>query len=267
MTTNNKKVLSIQVNLNGLSFCVFNQSKNTIEHLSHLHFDVKQNPETLLQNIQAHLASETAFSESFSQVVLLHQNELATLVPKNLFNVANAADYLKFNSKILKLDVIEFDEIDIINSVVVYVPLMNINNYIFETFGEFTFKHSATVLIEKLLQQKQENNATVCININSNHFEMIILKNKSLEFYNYFEYTTPEDFLYYVLFTLEQLGLNPDEIPVFFTGEILEDSDLYQLAFTYIRHLHFLDPVYRFRFNTEAKLLNVHNHFTILNSF
>ena len=267
LTTDYKKELSIQVHLNGLSFCVFNRSENTIEYLNKIHFDKKQNPDALLQNIQNVLASEHTFSQNFDQVILVYQNELATLVPKSLFNPANAADYLKFNSKILKSDVIEFDDINSNNSVIVYVPLMNINNYIFETFGEFNFKHSAHVLIETLLQQETDTHSKVYININSYHFEMVVIKNKNLEFYNFFEFSSPEDFLYYVLFTFEQLGLNPEEVPVYFTGAITEDNDIYQLAYTYIRHLNFLDPRYRFRFDVEADSKKIQEHFIILNSF
>jgi len=193
--------LSIQVNLNGLSFCVFNRSDNAVEHLSRLKFDNKINPGLLLQNIKEHLAANTAFSERFGHVILLYQNELATLVAKDLFNPAHTADYLKFNSKILKLDVIEFDELSNNNIVVVYVPLMNINNYIFEAFGEFTFKHTATILIETLLNQEKSSDSKVYVNVNSAHFEMLVLKNRGLEFYNYFEFSSPEDFIYYVLFT------------------------------------------------------------------
>lgn len=267
LTTNYKKELSIQVNLNGLSFCVFNRSDNTIEHLNKIGFDKKENPAVVLEQIQDYLASSTAFSEPFSQVILLHQNELATLVPKELFNPANAADYLKFNSKILKLDVIEFDEIEVNNSVVVYVPLMNVNNYIFDTFGAFTFKHTATVFIETLLKLESDIPVRAYININSIHFEMVIIKNGTLEFYNYFEYATPEDFIYYVLFTFEQVGLNPDDVPVYFTGEILEESKLYQIAYTYIRHLHFFIPKYKCRFQPNIKQATINEHFIILNSF
>lgn len=267
LTTTYKKELSIQVNLNGLSFCVFNRSENSIEHLSHFHFDKKENPANILQNIQERLASDTAFSDNFDQVTLLYQNDLATFVPKDLFNPANAADYLKFNSKILKLDVIEFDEVSNNDIVVVFVPLMNINNYIFETFGEFTFKHTAAVLIETLIRQEKETNTKVYINVNSAHFEMLVLKNQGLEFYNYFEFSSPEDFIYYVLFVFEQLGLNPEDIPVYFIGEISDESECYKMAFTYIRHLHFLNPNYKFRFDFNIESTQAHQHFTILNSF
>lgn len=267
LTTEYKRVLSIQVHLNGLSFCVFNRTENTIEHLSRQEFDKKENPKVVLEKLQNYLASNTAFTVPFSKVILVHQNELATLVPKELFNPANAADYLKFNSKILKLDVIEFDEVEVNNSEVVYVPLMNVNNYIFETFGEFTFKHAATVLIETLLKQESDILIRIYINVNINHFEMVVIKNSDLEFYNYFEFSTAEDFIYYILFTFEQLGLNPDNIPVYFTGKITDESELYLMAFTYIRHLHFLVPKYQYRFEKSIDTATIKEHFIILNSF
>lgn len=260
--------MSIQVNLNGLSFCILNRSENCISYLEKLSYNKKLTPISILEEIKKTLSSKAVFSEEFNSVNLIYQNELATIVPQSLFSELHKADYLKFNSKKLQTDVIEHDEIAVNNSVVVYVPYMNINNYIFDTFGEFTFKHASTVLIDALLQRfAKTQSKEVFINVNLAHIEMIFIKNGALQFYNYFEYQTVEDFIYYVLFSLEQLRLSPEEIVVNFTGEITKDDEIYNMAYKYIRHVKFFSPSYSFKFADATALKQAHEDFIILNSF
>lgn len=268
LNTNHIKELSIQVNLNGLSFCILNRSENCITYLDHLKFDKKLTPSSILEEIKKTLSSNTVFSEAFNSVNLIYQNELATIVPQSLYDELHKADYLKFNSKILQTDFIEHDEIVINDSVVVYVPYMNINNYIFETFGEFTFKHASTVLIDTLLQRfAKSETQQVFINVNSAHIEMVVINHGALQFYNYFEFQTVEDFIYYVLFSLEQLQFNPEEIVVNLTGDIEKDDASYAIAYKYIRHIQFYTPDYIFKISDNKQLKQPYQHFIILNSF
>ena len=97
----NKNVLSIQVNLNGLSFCIVNHNIQKVEHLHHIDFDASITPHELLPHLKQELSSKSVFAQDLSEVLVIHQNELSTLVPDSLFDENHSADYLKFNSKIL----------------------------------------------------------------------------------------------------------------------------------------------------------------------
>ena len=125
------------MNLNGLSFCILNRTTGCIEYTQWVDFDKTSTPHELLPFIKQELSSKLVFSDEFSEVVVVHQNELSTIVPNELFNENNCADYLKYNSKILKSDYIAYDDITAINAKNVYVPYVNINNYIFDTFLHF----------------------------------------------------------------------------------------------------------------------------------
>ena len=155
LKTNNistsKYELSIQVNLSGLSFFVLNLETSEVDFLKALQFDKKQTPKTLLDKLTHSFNTFDELQNQFSKVTVIHDNELATLVPKALFDETNLVDYLKFNTKILKTDFITFDNVQVADLVVVYVPLININNFIFDRFGSFEYKHSASVLLNRVL--------------------------------------------------------------------------------------------------------------------
>jgi len=231
-------------------------------------FDKKVNPIEALEHLKQFLAVHSEFNISFTSVLAIYQNELSNLVPKVLFDEEQSADYLKFNSKILKSDFISYDEIAINDSVNVYVPYMNINNFIFDTFGVFEYKHASTILIDNLLQNEvKSDEATIYLNINKDHFELVAIKDKKLLLYNSFEFSTKEDVIYYLLFTIEQLHLNPETIKLNLMGLIEKDDTLYNIIFTYVRLVEFYKPNYNFEFKPELKPKHQHHNAVILNSF
>ncbi|MCB0447010.1 MAG: DUF3822 family protein [Gelidibacter sp.] len=268
LTQHNKKALSIQISLSGLSFCILNTTNHTIELLQHKDFTKKLTPFETLEQLKQFLDNNTVFSQSFDSVLAIFQNELSNLVPKSLYDETNAADYLKFNAKILKTDFVSHDEITINNSINVYVPLVNINNYLFDQFGAFEYKHASTILIDTILKtERTSTDSKIYLNISSTFFELIALKDGELVLYNSFEYSTKEDFVYYVLFALEQLGFNPETVITKLSGTIKKDDELYAMLYKYIRFVEFVTPNYSFKFDMNEKPTAKHNDFVILNSF
>ena len=181
-------------------------SKSTITFLKHLLVEKKQNPFEVLDLLKHAFNTEKELQSTFSSVTVIHENELSALIPKPLFNEDNLADYLKFNAKILKSDFITYDDVIINDSINVYIPYVNINNFIYDTFGAFSFKHFSTILIDKILSiEKNAEDSKMYVNVSNTHFEIIVTKQSNLILYNTFEYTTKEDFIYYILFSAEQL--------------------------------------------------------------
>ena len=63
-----------------------------------------------------------------------------------------------------------------------YIPFVNINNFILDKFGSFIYKHASTVLIEKLIHQyKNSEGDFCCVNVTGSCFEIVIIKNKKLD--------------------------------------------------------------------------------------
>lgn len=262
----NTTELSIQISLNGLSFCVLNRQTNTIDFLKRIAIEKKATPYKVLDMLIQAFDTEPSLKLPFKRVQVLHDNELATIVPKELFDEAHLADYLKFNSKILKSDFIAFDEISINNSVNVYVPYVNINNYIYEKFGAFSYKHVSTILIEKILEAEQyAQNSKLYIHVEQSHFNIVVVNKGKLVLYNTFEYNSKEDFIYYVLFTLEQLDLSPEIIDIILLGNISMNDAIYKIIYKYIRHVSFGTRFDDYHF-TSAPEEN-HTNFPIIHSF
>ncbi len=234
--------LSIQFHLDGFSFCITDNSTGDIVYFFKKLFEEKQmTPEILMQKVNAQFKEDTYLQKDFSSILVIHENNLSTLVPNKYFSEDKLVEYLNFNIKTLATDYIAFDEIQEMNAKNVYVPYVHINNYLFQNFGTFEYKHHTTVLIEKLLSLGHYEEKKVYVNVASKNFDVIVIQNKQLKFSNTFHFETKEDFIYYILFTFEQLKLDVEKIELYFCGDIELESEIYNSTYQYIRNIFFLE--------------------------
>ncbi|MEM7382262.1 MAG: DUF3822 family protein [Bacteroidota bacterium] len=235
--------LSIQVSLNGLSFCILDTIANTISASNRLSFGKELSPYEVQKELKDFLRENRVSDYDFSEVVVIHRNNLFSLVPKALFDKEELANYLKFNAKILANDHLEYDEIEGFDMVNVYVPFVNINNYIYDLYGEFSFMHNGTVMVQSLLNTHKNGKDPVgYVHVAEQQMDLAILTNKSLRFYNSFNFKTKEDFMYYLLFTLEQLKLDTQTVKIRLFGAVEEGDEIYTLCYEYIQHLAIFVP-------------------------
>lgn len=260
------KELSIQVSLSGLSFCVLDRFSNVIETAQHFEFSEVYNPEQLLPHIEILFSDKSLFLDP-RKVKITYVNELSAFVPKSLFNEDNLSDYLKFNVKILENDYLTYDEIENSSLVNVYVPYTNINNFFFDLFGAFEYKHYSSVLIETLLHSYGKSETPIMyVHVDKINFEIVVIQNKKLVFYNSFKYATKEDFIYYILFTAEQLDLNPETFQLQFIGNIKEGDLNYEITHEYVRNVCIDNSFANYEF-IEKKDIDNHSLFILQNSF
>ncbi|WP_299208544.1 DUF3822 family protein [uncultured Dokdonia sp.] len=232
------KKLSIQVCLDGLSFCTQNVATKEVITYKTITFEQKVNPATLLGEVTSIFTTYPELQESYKKVEVIYINHLFTLVPEAVFDPEKLTDYLKFNTKILPTDFIAYDRLDTQEIITVYIPYANINNFFFDTFGAFDYYHGISLFIKHTLEKEvQDVSPRVHIHVHKNSFDLIVTHKKKLLLANAYDFHSKEDFMYYTLFTLEQLELNPDTVAVILTGHIQKDDPMYGIAYKYIRHL------------------------------
>jgi len=261
-------VLSVQVSLNGLSFCILNCIENNILFFKETHFDTQKNPIEIEKLVKEEFDNTTVLQQEFKKVNVIHQNNICTFVPKGLYDENHLTDYLKFNNKIFESDFIATDEILTKEIIAVYVPFVNINNYFFDLFGSFEYQHASTILVQQLLQHATATTNKLYCNVSPTSFELIDIKNGELNLFNSFHFDTKEDFIYYILFTIEQLHLNTETIDFILLGDIGLDDELYSILYEYIRNISFGSRNTQFVVrDIEQKPKYGYNHFSLLNSF
>jgi len=253
-----RKQLSIQFSLDGFSFSVFDiDLQEFIVFKEYVFESKKTNPEQLLTHIKQVFLAEKILAVKFEKILVVHVNNLSTFVPFSLFEEDNLDTYIKFNNKIYNSDFFVYDFIINQDMVSVFVPYINVNNFLIDQFGSFEYKHYSSILVENLLNNyANRDTIKIFININTSHFEIIIGKQKKMLLYNTFEYKTVEDFIYYILFSMEQLKLSVEEVEVELLGKINKEDDLFIALYKYVRNVSLLK--YKSKYNSLLSITDVY---------
>ncbi len=232
--------LSVQVSLTGLSFLVTNSTTSNASYFHEHAFEARLAPEEILDQILMVFNEHNELQGDFNEVSVIYATDLYSIVPTTLFDESKASEYLKFNSKILSNDFIATDTLDTHSLTVVYVPFVNINNFFFDRYGSFQYFHSASILLRSLLNHEKNAISTkTYIHLLEDSFDIVVINKNALQLCNTHRFKTPEDFIYYILFTLEQLDLNPETTDLVLCGKINEEDETYKILYHYVRNVSF----------------------------
>ncbi len=262
--TNLASKLNILVSLNGLSFYSKNSVAGNRNILKNISFSNSQRTEKIEDLLVAVFNKNNELIQKYDQVLVIHSNNLATFVPTELFDEEYLGSYLQYKNKVFENDFFTFDALPKHEMNAVYIPYVNMNNFFIDYFGSFNYQHSSTILVAKLLEfHTVDDTKIMYVHVAENHFEIIIIQNQKLLLYNSFDYKNPEDFIYFILFTAEQLQLNPDEFQLNLLGFINLNDALFQICYKYIRNVCLLQMTTSANSFTETE--NRH-HYILLNA-
>lgn len=263
ITEKKYKRLAIQVHLNGFSYAVFDTLSNQIKAFETIDFSAYSKSNKVEELYCKAFLDHRELTKSYDEVVVLHDNNLNSFVPKALFDDAFLGSYLQYNTKVFETDFFAFDVLENYEMNNVYIPYANINNYLIDQFGTFEYRHAHSILVTKLLDlSKNIDDKQVFVHFSNDNFEIVVVQNQKLLLFNSFEYKNSADFIYYLLFTAEQLQLNPEHFRLQLLGQIDENSDLFKVAFRYVRHVSLMDVSRLQDYNDFSKAENL-RHFIL----
>ena len=238
---NPSTLLTIKLSSFSATLALSNSVYDGIVEYFHYNFNKKILPENLSDKLDTILNESDIDQSNIIDVKLIICNKLSSLVPNNLFKEKLSLEYLKFNSKLLENDFAAHDFIEEIDAVNVYLPYVNVNNYIIDNFGSFNFYHYSTFLIKKLIKYNKEEDSSLYVNLQEESFQVLIIKKKRLLYYNNFDFNNKEDILYFLLFVIEQNKIDNNKSKLYLIGKIDFNNDVYILISKFISNLEIID--------------------------
>ncbi len=233
--SNNRKSLSVLIHQDGLSFYIHTREQilSTIKRS----FKHASNPIEILKSIEDCFEKEADLNQNFDQVKLVYHHDIFTLVPTELFEESHAADYLKYNTRLLQTDTLSVDEeLADTGAHLVYVAYSNINNYFYEKYGSYSYFHYSALTLPQLGNLEDG----LFIEVMPSHFYLTIYNDGKLIAHNLFQHEEVEDILFYTLYAAEQNELDPELFRLTIIQEE-KNQELYDLLYTYVREVQFLN--------------------------
>lgn len=255
----NQYLISILITQNGYSFFVLHTNENTIEICK---------AETLQQRASAHIIFNKIAEElkqnwvrkfKDANLQITYHHPYFALVPKHIYSPEFVSHYLKYNTKLYANDSISCDENADFDVCIPFVPYVNVHNELLNYYQTVDFTHSANTSLswaKKHCQHQEGEHAFVFVQKEA--FVLVMIKEGKLQFANYFEYQTTQDFAYYCLFALEQNDFNREEVKFSILGNISTEDELYNILYAYIKNVELISFE---ELNCNTKITTEQQHF------
>lgn len=248
--------LFVQLSETHVSWCILDNEKNK--------YVVIESFASYLQEIAENIPW---IKQPFGYVGLMIENNRSTLIPVPLFDPEEKKSYLDFIHEEDDATETLYDKLHQLEIVNVYgasAKLIEAGLQIFP--GAKTFHHSSALIQSIWMNYKNRiNRKKVFIHVRENDFDLLIFDGKQLNYYNAFHFQAPTDLIYYVIFVMEQLTLNPEETEVVLMGKVEKESELYELLYKYIRNIEFVKRNTAFKYSYVFNEIPAHYFYPLLN--
>ncbi len=271
--------LIIRMAADGLVYCIRDINTNKFLHLEA--FDLSDpSKKPYIPGEQLH--SDTArvryllednlkwLGNPFSKTIVMLEQGKSTLVPEALYSEEEKEIIYNFNIAGGPFENSELgqDTVRHANAFTIYHvdrPLMQL---IAHHFPGASIRHYSGLMIQLLLMKfrNRDNHNTLYVNTGTSHVDMLRIRDKKLDYFNSFLYNTAEDLMYYLVFVVEQLKLNPETVELIMMGEVEKHSPLSDTLHKYIRNISFIERNADFRYSFVFDQLPGHYYYNLFNA-
>ena len=187
----------------------------------------------------------------------------STLVPRRLFDPTNLGQYFKLLLREGAERSYGFEKLEEFDCYFVWAAEQGLVHFCQQYFPSETIVHQVPSLLRAYWQLAPAEGYAVFANLRGQKVQIAVFERQNLVFFNAFDFTKPNDLLYFVLLAYKQFELNPLEIPLTLSGTLLEDSEIFRLLLRYVRPMRFPPLPEGIQLPEEAKSLPVHYWFDL----
>lgn len=247
--------LSIQLTPDGFFFCLFHPDLNKYLAIDAVEFSGIKNDLDFAEILEQVVRSHEWLSLPYRSIKILFENPTSTLIPASLFSENDIELYARFNFLLPDDHTCLNNHIKSIDAYLIYYISSKLTKKIQQLFPGYKLSSASANLIEALILNYKNvgYGKRMFVNVKKTFLDIAIIEDKKVLFFNTFSYQSVEDFIYYIIFVIEQLNINPEHIDLTFSGIIDKKSKLFETAYTYIRNINF------------QKLPTIHNYSYIFN--
>lgn len=208
--------LSIQVDLDGFSFCVFDTIQKKYVALRSIPADLSVGYDLLADKIYAIYREVEYLNEYFAKCSCIYTSQKNTLVPASYFSQEKLRSFLDFVYPLDELDELHYKPIAGTDAIALFAVPHPISAELFVKHKNIQFYNQSVPIIHNLLKKKSEQH--LCINVNGSIADLALSSGGKLIFHSSFSVSGAYDTAYFALFTLKQLSVSPEHIEVSITG-------------------------------------------------
>ncbi|GAB3815471.1 DUF3822 family protein [Pontibacter rugosus] len=189
------------------------------------------------------IAQENTFLQSsdWGLVRVAVSNQQFTLVPETLYDPSHQFDYLRLHAELNPLQDVVFtyrhSGLEAINIFAVDTGVQQAMQDLFPA-QNLQYIHQTSALIRSILHVTPRTTLrSMYAFVERNLVTLLVVGPAGLEFCNVFHYASPEDFIYFIIFVMQEQKMNPEQETLTIWGDITHDSSLFNILQKYIRQI------------------------------
>ena len=260
--------LYVEISNNGLKHTVFNTENNTFIGLEEYRFSDISNDYSLVAPLKDIITNNSIYKNEFSSIFISVVNNRSTLIPNAIFKADKLESFHQFNFSKKEEDQFYSDQLINLSGYNVY-SIPDFITDIFKGLNHVKFIHFSSSLIESSLISAKNNQALSLVHVHvlPSSFQVVVVINQKLELYNSFGYQSSEDFIYYLLFVLDQLNIKTEEASISLSGEIEKTATIYSVLNKYLKTLNFNSRPDNLNFSHVLEEIPNHFHYSLFNQY
>ncbi len=216
------------------------------------------------------ISGQPLLQAGFEKVVVSVGSLPYTLMPTSLFDPEQRRTYLEFNHRLAENSHVYHLLASAPDQIVVFSIPGALDNWILNTWPGALRVPVPTTLIRcltSMVKNYQAEFGNKCfLNIRRTSFDLLIFKHNQLIYCNSFEFATPVDLLYYVLFVLESLGMESQRTVLSLTGAVDAGDEIHSLLVTQMEHVRMTPANNYFAYSHEIPAGLLHRYYDLFNA-
>lgn len=192
------------------------------------------------KDIQLHcrrILKEKGLLDFEGETVLIMDTRSVTLLPKPFYQEEKSRDLLQAISSLEESDIVHTRYIKNRSAYLVFATPEWAETLSGEFKGEVNILHVSECLISLADQVRASDHqrGIIMAEVQEHTLDILSIKEDRIVLINRYVLNDPSDFVYHVLNTVKQLNLDREKIPVYLSGIVHQEHELFSLLGKYLR--------------------------------
>lgn len=258
--------LSIQLGLDGFSFCILDIHRSNYIVFRHIPLIVGK-PQFLAKKIEAIFDQEEKLNASYKSVSINYSAIHATLFPNDFSEVPDLFKTLAQSGDTFRNEDIRKEKLPISSFDLVYGVPHELSTFFNSKYAEYTFRHKSSPTLSAFWAQRNEKKNSMLINFEKKYMRIVAVKGSEIILYNSFYFKNESDFLYYTLNIWHTLRFDAERDEIIFAGFVADESSYIKQIKKYISNVFFLKPSEDFNYGSLFEKTQKHQFVSLLNAY
>jgi len=235
--------ITIQCSLDGFCFVISDFKERKIIDIETYQTSETGDESLVMEALEKCIFKKGLYERPVHNVRYIVGNRLNTLIPEELFDEQQLDSYFLFSHELPTGHSLSYDKLPELKSVNVYALSALQKKRICNLWNNVSFVHQSSVFLNGIMHEDPFDDKTIAyVNVNSRSFDLAIVSEGKLMFFNNFRFNTKDDFIYFLMFAFKQQQLSGQEVPVYLSGLITGNSEIVKLCERYIKRICFIKP-------------------------